>query len=559
MSPGVRALKPYVARQWRALAGAGAATAVLTAADLAKPWPLALVIDHLLAGRTPPFTLGPADVRLLALVAAMVLAIAVAEAVAQYFADLWLQSAGERITHDLRTDLYVHLQGLSLAYHQRRAKGDLLTRVTEDVNDMGELFSDSLGEMVQSALLALGMTAVLLVIDPTLAALSLATTPALLALSWVFRRRIRTRARHQRAHEGDLASVAGEALSAMAVVKAFGGEDREVEAVRRRSAERRDVGVEVARLQARFDGLAGGLRAVATALVTVAGVLRVSAGALSAGDLIVFLSYTRKAHSPLRSLAREATKVTAALARADRVAEILHADDVLPEIPHAFAGGRARGAVELAGVSFAYEPGRAAVRDVSLAIAAGERVALVGASGAGKSTVAGLIARFYDPTAGRVTIDGRDLRDCGLRWLREQVAVVLQDTVLFSGSVRDNIAYGASGDVVAAAVAAGAHDFIEALPAGYETILGPAGAGLSGGQRQRLGIARTLLRDPPILILDEPTTALDAASERAVLHGLDRLMEGRTCILITHSAALARSAERTIELAGGRVSERVGG
>jgi ATP-binding cassette subfamily B protein/subfamily B ATP-binding cassette protein MsbA len=304
MSPGMRALAPYLTRRWRALAGAGGATGVLTLADLAKPWPLALIVDRLLTGHRPPFQLTAPDVRLLAGVAGLILAIAVAEALAQYFADLWLQSAGERISHELRVAVYDQLQRLSLAFHHGRATGDLLTRVTEDANDMGSLFSDTLGEMVQSGLLALGMTCVLVFIDPVLAALSLITAPLLVVTSWVYRRRVKSTARAQRAQEGQLASEAGEALSAMTVVKAFGTERLESERVRRRSEARMGVGVQVARLQARFDGLVGVLRAVGTVLVTVFGVLRVAAGALTPGDLIVFVSYTRKAHSPLRSFAR---------------------------------------------------------------------------------------------------------------------------------------------------------------------------------------------------------------------------------------------------------------
>ncbi len=545
----MKTLRPYILRRWPALAGAAAATLIISLAELAKPWPLAIVVDHLLEGKP--------DYGLLAAVAALILAIAIAESIAQYFADLWLQSAGERITHDLRVALYDHLQRLSLAFHQRSQKGDLLTRVTEDVNAMGTLFSDTLGEMVQSGLLALGMTIVLLVIDPVLALLSLATAPLLVLVSWTFRRKVRDRARRQRRHEGDLASIANEALSAMSVVKAFGAEEHESERVRTRSEQRMGVGVEVARLQARFDGIVGSLRALATAVVTVFGVLRVWQGSLSAGDLIVFVSYTRKAHSPLRSFAREASKLTAALARADRVAEVLSADEVLPD-GH-YHGGRARGDLALDDVSFAYPGERAALEHVSFTVAAGERVALVGPSGAGKSTLAALVARFYDPTGGTVRLDGRDARDCRLEWLRDQVAVVLQDSVLFTGSVRDNIAYGTDATpehVIEAAKAAAAHDFIERLPDGYETELGPQGTGLSGGQRQRLGIARTLLRNPPVIVLDEPTTALDRESEEQVMEGLDRLMRGRTCILITHSPRLARTADRTITLEHGRVVRR---
>jgi ABC-type multidrug transport system fused ATPase/permease subunit len=555
MSTGMQVIKPYVLRQWRALAGAGAGTAVLALAELAKPWPIALIVDHLIENREGPFELGSADVRLLIVIGLLILFIAVAESLAQYFTDFWMQSAGERIAHQLRVAIYDHLQRLSLAYHQRTPKGDLLTRVTEDVNDMGELFSDTLGEMLQSALLALGMTLVLLWIDPVLALLSLATAPLLVAISFVFRRKVRDRARRQRHHEGDLASIANEALSAMTVVKAFGAEDMESERVRSRSEQRMGVGVEVARLQARFDGTVGVLRALATAIVTVLGVLRVAKGAMTAGELIIFVSYTRKASSPMRSFAREAAKLTAALARADRIAEVLTEDDVLED--GSYRGPRARGDVELENVTFSYGD-RHAVHDVSLKLEAGQRLALTGPSGAGKSTLASLVARFYDPTGGRVLIDGRDARDCAQEWLRDQIAVVLQDTVLFTGSVRDNIAYGSDAtheQIVDAARAAAAHGFIERLPDGYDTKLGPQGTGLSGGQRQRLGIARTLLRDPPIIILDEPTTALDTDSEDQVLEGLDRLMRGRTCILITHSARLAGTADQIVELDHGRITE----
>ena len=553
MSPAGRVLRPYIQRQWKALAGAGGATAVLTAADLAKPWPLALVVDHLLV-RQAPFSLDGDDWRLLAGIAVLVLLIALAEAGALYLSNLWLQTAGERISHELRIAVYDHLQRLSLAYHQKRPKGDLVTRVTGDVNAMGDLFAQQLGAIAQALLLSLGMTVVLIVLDPVLALVSLATTPALLGISWVYRGRVRSTARVRRRHEGEIASTANEALSAMAVVKAFGGEQLEAERVRAGSERRMAVGVDIARLQAGFDGLVGAVRAIGTALVIVVGVMRVAAGALSPGELLVFVSYTRKAYNPLKSLARESTKVAATMAKADRIAEILAADDVLEERPGAYRGGRAGGDVALERVSFAYDRARPVLHDVSMKVAAGECVALVGPSGAGKSTLGALVARFHDPTEGRVLIDGRDARDCALEWLRAQVAVLLQDTVLFTGTVRDNIAYGSeAGDeeIVAAAKAAVAHEFIRELPEGYDTELDPQGAGLSGGQRQRIGIARTLLRDPPILLLDEPTTALDAAAEAQLLDGLRTLMRGRTTILVSHSPRLTRLADRVVSLKRG--------
>jgi ATP-binding cassette subfamily B protein len=550
LSPAARALWPYVRRQWKALAGAAGATGVLTAADLAKPWPLAIVVDQLL-GRTAPFALQGADWGLLAGVAVLVLVIALAEAGAQYLSNLWLQTAGERISHELRVRVYDHLQALSLAYHQRRQKGDLLTRVTGDVNAMGDLFAQSLGTIAQAALLGVGMTVVLFALDPVLALVSISTAPVLAAISHVYRQRVRTTAKVRRAHEGRIASIAGEALSAMAVVKAYGSERLEADRVRAGSEQRMAVGVDIARLQAGFDGLVGTVRAIGTAAVLVVGVMRVASGALSPGELLVFVSYTRKAYNPLKSLAREATKVAAAMAKADRVAEILAAEDVLADRPGAYRGPRAAGHVALDVVSFAYEERRPVLRDLSLDIPAGTCVAVAGPSGIGKSTLAALIARFHDPTGGRVLIDGRDARDCALDWLRAQVAIVLQDTVLFSGSVRENIAYGTRAraeDVERAARAAAAHEFICALPDGYDTELGPQGVGLSGGQRQRIGIARTLLRDPAILLLDEPTTGLDAASETQLLDGLRALMEGRTTVLITHSPRLLAMADRVVRL-----------
>ena len=291
----------------------------------------------------------------------------------------------------------------------------------------------------------------------------------------------------------------------------------------------------------------------------VLGAFRVAAGAITVGDLVVIAQYARQMYRPLSDLAKQSTKVSRAMARAERVAEVLGADEVLEERPGAFARGRARGEVELRDVSFGYEPGRTVLDGMSLRIPAGTRVAVVGASGAGKSTVGALVARFYDPLGGSVLIDGRDARDCSLDWLRDQVGILLQDTVLFSGTVADNIAYGREApreDLIRAARAADAEHFVTALPGGFDATLGPQGIGLSGGQRQRIGIARVLLRDPPILVLDEPTTGLDAASEAQVMDGLAALMRDRTTILITHSMALARQADRVVVIEAGRIAQQ---
>jgi ATP-binding cassette subfamily B protein/subfamily B ATP-binding cassette protein MsbA len=550
------ALGPFLRPQWPALAGAGGSTVVLALTELAKPWPLAIVIDHIVRGREGSFALHSQDLRLLALVVGLILAIALAEALAQYLADRWLLSAGERITHTLRVAVYTHLHRLSLGFHQRRQKGDLVARVTADVNAVGDLFAQSLGTIAQDILLLLGMAAVTVTIDPVLALVSFVAAPALGILSFSYRRRVRHQSRIQRAQEGEIASLANEALSAMAVVKAHGSEHFERERVHARSAERMRVGLSVSRLQARFDGIIGVVNAAAMALVIVVGVQRIAAGALSAGELIVFAQYVRRLNSPLREMAREGTKLARTMARADRVAEILSADELLDERPGAHHGPAATGDIELEHVTFGYDPKRPVLDDVSLRVPAGSCVAVVGESGAGKSTIGALVARFYDPIAGRLLIDGRDARDCSLAWLRAQVGMVLQDTVLFSGTVAENIAYGTGAgmtEIMAAARVAAADEFIRALPDGYDTELSPQGAGLSGGQRQRIGIARTLVRDPRILVLDEPTTGLDADSEAEVVAGLRALMRSRTTLLITHSMELARTADEVVVLEHGRI------
>jgi ATP-binding cassette subfamily B protein len=553
-------LRGYVRRHWGALAGAAGSTVAMTAADLAGPWPLKLAIDRLVGGHREGFTLTRADYLLLAALAGLVLAIAVVDAIATFYSNFWLNRAGEQIVHDLRIATYAHLQRLSLTFHATRPTGDLVARVTGDVNAVGDLFSQTVGTLASSALVLVGMFAVMVWIDPVLALVAFLVTPLLLATAAHYQKRIRTMARNQRHKEGEIASLATEALSAMQVVKAFGTEAYEHDRVEARSAERLKVGVASSRVEARFSALVDVLGALATALVLALGVVSVAKGRISPGDLVVVVSYTNKLYKPLKDIAKQASRAARALARLERIGEILASDSMLAEgTDKVTPAGRAAGDVELVDVQFRYAKDRAAIEGLSLHVPAGKRLALVGQSGAGKSTVGALVARFYDPRQGSVRIDGRDAREWPLPWLREQVGVLLQDTILFSGTVRANIAYGTNADeraVELAATAAGALEFINDLPDGFDTLLGPGGLGLSGGQRQRIGIARVLLRDPPVLVLDEPTTGLDAASEAQVMTGLNRLIEGRTTILITHSTALACAADEVAYLTDGKVVEQ---
>jgi ATP-binding cassette subfamily B protein len=550
-------------KEWRALGIAMLSTIFITLAALAAPVPLALVVDGFLEKRgeaSGGFELTSGDLLLLAAAAALVLGISLVEGVLGYVSDISLTRAAERIVHELRLATHTQLQRLSLLFHARRHTGDLVTRVTGDVNAVGTLFADSLGNVVSAVLLLAGMLVVSVFIDPVLALVAFAVTPLLGLVSFQARRKLKAASRLARKREGEIASLTAESFAAIREVKAFGSEPYEHDRLRSKSEERLDIGYDVTRIESGFARIVDLIGALGTASVLVVGVFRVSSGAIGSGELVVMVAYASRVYKPLRTIAREISRISRSMARAERITEILAADDVLAERPDAYDGPQARGALELESVSFSYEPDRPALQNASLSIQAGTKVALVGPSGAGKSTVAALIARFYDPASGRVLVDGRDLRDCSLRWLRRQVGLVLQDTVLFSGTVAENIAYGtdaARAGVEAAAKAAGAHEFISGLPDGYDTELGPRGAALSGGQRQRIAIARTILRDPAILILDEPTTGLDAESEAQVLDGLSNLMKGRTTIIISHSPALLQSADRAVSIEGGRITGEI--
>ncbi|MGH2996782.1 MAG: ABC transporter ATP-binding protein, partial [Gaiellaceae bacterium] len=323
---------------------------------------------------------------------------------------------------------------------------------------------------------------------------------------------------------------------------------------------RQRAGIVSAKIEARFTGVIDVTGAIAVGLALAVGVWRVTGGHLTIGELAVVVAYASRLYRPLSTMAKHGSKISKALARGDRIAEILGADEVLEERPNAHKGPRATGEIQFDRVVFGYTPERVSLHGVSFLVPAGQRVAIIGRSGAGKSTVAALVARFYDPQEGTVLLDGRDIRDCSLRWLRTQVGLVLQESVLFTGTIAENIAYGIKDAdreaVVEAAKAAGAHDFISEMPDGYDALIGQRGVGLSGGQRQRIAIARMILRNPSILVLDEPTTGLDLQSEAEVMQGLETLMRGRTTLMITHSPALTRTAHRVIEIEAGEIARQ---
>jgi ATP-binding cassette subfamily B protein len=554
----LRVLRPYVRRQWFPLVLAAAATGILVLADLAVPIVLQHVIDSFVSvGNGEWHVKTGVDIGQLALVSGgALIVLAAAEAVTTYESELRLELAGERIIHELRLAIYAHLQRLSISFHQKQRVGDLITRVTGDVDAIGDIFAKSLGEFISSSLVLLIILGYFIHESPVYALLAFSIAPILALLSIWFKSRARHASKRMRSKEGEIAARSGEVLGAIQEVQAFGSEEFEHGRMARISEERWQAGVDASKIEGRYAGLLDFTGSLSGALVLCFGAWQVNQGKLTPGELVVVVTYARRVYRPLRNIAREASRVSKSLARADRVAEILVADEVLPDAQHGYRGPRATGEVQLDRVVFGYEPERPALEELSLLVPAGEKLAVIGRSGAGKSTIAALVARFYDPQDGRVMIDGRDVRECSLQWLRNQVGLVLQESVLFTGTIAENIAYGIEVDreaIVAAAKAAGAHAFVEALPDGYDTELGQRGVGLSGGQRQRIAIARTILRDPAILILDEPTTGLDAASEAEVMEGLEALMQRRTTIMITHSPALARTADRVVEIGDGRI------
>jgi ATP-binding cassette subfamily B protein/subfamily B ATP-binding cassette protein MsbA len=558
----------YALRRWPLLLLAGATVLAGGLLDVVAPLPLKVLIDNVLGTARLPGWLqtfadhlpgGAGRQGLLAWTVAATLVIFFARwlaALATTYANI---ASGQRLTYDLATDLFSHLQRLSLRYHARRGVGDLIRRVSGDTACVSTLVGSAVLPAVGAAVSLAGMFLVMLSLDRELTLLSLVVLPLIVLAFQRYSRPMAERSYQQYEAEAALYSSVEQTLTALPAVQAFAAEaamDAQVD---------RDVRgllatiVELTTVQFKFKVLIGAGTAIGTAAVLYVGGRHVLDGSLTTGGIVVFLAYLATLYGPLRDLLYSATTVQDSVGAGRRVFEVL---DELPEVADA-AGGivfeRARGAIRMQAVDFAYEPDRTVLHDVSLEIAPGEVVALVGPSGAGKTSLAALVPRFADPTAGRILLDDVDLRDIDLRSLRAQVSLVLQDPFLFPVSVTENIAYGRPGasddEVEAAARAAGAHDFISALPSGYDTVLGERGGTLSGGERQRISIARALLHDARILILDEPTASLDAQTEATLLEALGRLMAGRTTLVIAHRLSTVRRADRIAVLDGGRIVE----
>jgi len=549
-------LAPYV-RPERGLLTLGLVTMLAEVGfRLIEPWPLKVVIDSVIA----PGAAQRKDLTLVLLLASAAIVLAAGlRAAASYASTVCLALAGTRAMTRVRAAVFDHLLGMSLRYHGKARTGDLVTRLVTDVGRLQDVAVTAVLPLVSNVITLVGMVVVMLVLDPLMGLIVLAAFPIFVATSRSRGRRITGAAREQRRREGDLASTASEGLSAMPVVHAYG-----LESVLRgqfASSNQRSLagGAKTTRLSAGLERHTDLLVGGATAAVVFVGAMRVVHGELTPGELVVFINYLKSAFKPMRDLAKYTGRIAKAAASGERLLAVLGSDPEIVDRPGAVVAPRLAGALSLQGVSVDFGRGQPALHNLSLEVPAGTRLGVVGPSGSGKSTLASLLLRLHDTDGGRVLVDGIDVRDYAMASLRAQQAIVLQESVLFVATVRENIRYGrpdaTDDEVERAARMARAHSFIEEMPGGYDAMLDERGGTLSGGQRQRIAIARAILRDPSIIILDEATTGLDPVNQREVVQALSSLCAGRTSVVISHSLDTVLDCDLVACLDRGRLVE----
>jgi len=558
----LRQARPY----WPHLGGILALSLVAPPLALLVPLPLQIAVDSVIGSHPLPGVLhallpdaakrSPSAALFLAAGLAVVVALLVhAQALGSWLLHTY---TGERLVLDFRGQLFAHVQRLSLSYHDTKGTTDSTYRIQYDAPAIQWILVNGLTSFVSPALTLVGMVYVATRIDWQLALIALGVAPVLFGLLSASRQRLRSRWYEVKEHQSSAMSVVQEALAAARVVKAFGQEQREQQRFIHHASRGMRGQVHLAFIEGGFDLLVGLTIGVATAAALLVGVLHVRSGVLTLGQLLLVMAYLTQLYGPLQTIAKKVAELQGSLAGAERAFALLdHVPDVA-ERPDARPVARAAGAVTFRGVSFAYDRDHPVLHDISFEVEPGTRVGIVGTTGAGKTTLVSLLTRFYDPTAGQILLDGGDLREYRLADLRNQFALMLQEPVLFSTSIAENIAYARPGagerEIVDAARRANAHEFISRLPQGYHTQVGERGLRLSGGERQRISLARAFLRDAPILILDEPTSSVDLRTEAGILDAMERLMQDRTTLVIAHRGSTLRHCEVVMVIEGGRLA-----
>ena len=542
-------------------------TVGVSAAGLLKPWPLKIILDHVILGKPLPRFLGflpgilsDGGTPLLVAAAGSMVVIALGEALCASFQIFISSSVGYRVVYALRWELFAHLQRLSLSFHNRAMSGDLMSRIAGDTNDLKDIFSDSILEFCANTLMVLGMFAILFALDWRVGLIAVATLPFLCYSLFHLYLKSRTSAKRQKKQEGQVASRITEVLTSISLVQAYARERHEEERFHSVTAETMRESIRTARLKAAAKRSSEIITEVGTAVAVLFAALQVLNGAMLPGELVLVVAYLNNMYKPMKGLAKLSSDFARAMGSADRISEVLDLEPEIQDRPDAIDVTRLKGEIVFDRVSFDYGDGKDVLKDVSFTIAPGQRLALVGASGSGKSTIVSLILRLYEAQEGAILIDGVDIRQYRRESWRRQIGLVLQESILFGATIRENIAYGqpeaSLEEIVNAAKGAHADEFIRELEDGYDTVIGERGATLSGGQRQRIAIARALIRNAPVLILDEPMTGLDVESEAKVREALERLIPGKTCLMITHDLPSIADADLMLVLEEGRIIER---
>jgi len=559
-------LRPH----WKALTVALVAVLGEAFADILEPWPIKIVVDNIHSSNKLPEWLGKVisglfgnnHYAVLNFAVAAVAFIAVIGATSSYFEKYLTTSVSQWVGHDLRRTLYHHIQRLSLAEHDESRTGDLITRVTSDIGNVQDFITSALLGILVSVITLVGMIGVMFYLNWSFTLIALSVLPVLFLVVYYYTRHIKQASREVRKKESEMLSLVEEVLTSIRVVKAFAREDYEQERFESESLENVEAGLQARSFKAKLAPVVEVIVAVGTCLVLWYGARLALADQLSTGTLIVFLLYLGMMYKPMRDLSKMTDTVSKAMIGYERIQEVLEIESQVQDDPLARTAPKFKGQIEFARVCFHYGNDREKqiLKDISFKIEAGQIAAFVGPSGTGKTTLVSLIPRFYDPESGIVSIDGTNIRHYRLKSLRDQISFVLQDTLLFRTTIWENIAYGKPGastkEIRRAAELANAQQFIEEMPDGYDTMVGERGVTLSGGQRQRIAIARAVIRDTPLLILDEPTVGLDAASEQSVIEALDKLMKGRTSVVIAHHLATIRRADVIFVLKDSELAEQ---